>query len=169
VTAPAGAWASLGPHVFDAGASAETLKIAVALAEHSRLGRKPTQQLASLKLQELEWALALHSAKYDVAATVEALKASMEEGEVLDLVQGDLPDTGAWAGQWLITDMDIESVARAPGGAIYSADLKLRLKEWVRREGLEVSKRKAPAVKPKAPAAEKKHSEGPGYRAEAPK
>jgi hypothetical protein len=164
-------WGSLGPHVFGAGAgpSAETLKIAVALAEHSRLGRKPTQQLAALRLQELEWTINLHSANLDVGATVEALKASMEEGEVLDLVQGDLPDAGAWAGQWLITDMDIESVARAPGGAIYSADVKLRLKEWVQREGLEVSKRKAPAVKPKAPAAARQHSEGPGYRTEAPK
>jgi hypothetical protein len=161
----------LGPHVFGLGAgpSAETLKIGANLAEHARLGRKPTQQLASLRLQEWELTVNLHDAAHDVGPTIEALKASMEEGEVLDLVIGDRPDAGAWAGQWLIADMDVESVSRAPGGEPYSADLKLRLREWSPREGLDVSKRRPPAVRPKAPAAKPPEPTGPGYRTEAPK
>jgi hypothetical protein len=147
-------WGSLGPHVFGIGAgpSAETLKMGASLAEHARIGRKPTQQLAALQLQELEWTINLHDSRHDVAAVIEALTASMDAGEILDLAHGDQPGTGAWAGQWVITDIEVESLARAPGGAIYSADVKLRMREWAQREGIEVSQRKPPpAIKPKAP------------------
>jgi len=157
-------WGSLGDHVFGlrAGPSAETLKLGAEIVTHARVGRKPTQQLAALKLQEYELSITLHNRDYDVASVIDALRESIETGEVLDLVIGDQPNTGAWAGQWLITDLEIENITRAPGGGLYSADAKIKLREWVKREGLETSKRKPPAVKPKT----KKPAHigtGPGY------
>jgi len=143
-------WGSLGPHTFDIGPNTESLKLAVNIAEHPRIGRKPTQQLSSEKPQELSWTITLHRSNYDVGVTIQALQTSMQEGEILDLVHGEQPDTGAWAGQWIITDIEIEEITRVPGGHIYSANIKLTLKEWVQRENLTVSKRTPPpAVKPK--------------------
>ena len=150
------AWGSLGDHTFGlrAGPSAETLKIGADVATHSRIGRKPTQQHTAPKLQEYELSITLHNSDYDVANVIDALRESCETSEILDLVIGDQPNTGAWAGQWVILDLDVETIKRAPGGGLYSADVKIKLREWVQREGLETSQRKPPpAVRPKKPAA----------------
>jgi phage protein U len=160
------AWGAIGQHVFKlrAGPNAETLKLGTEYAQHARIGRKATQQATAPRLQEMELSITLHGADYGPAAVMEALKKSMEEGEILDLVHGEQPGTGVFAGQWILTDMDIESIARAPGGAIYSADLKLKLREWAQREGLEVSKRQPPPAVKTAAAKPKPALTGPGYK-----
>jgi len=159
-------WGSLGEHVFGLGAgpSDEAWKTGAELAAHARIGAKPTQQLTGQKLQEYELTITLHRHTYDdVDAALAALRASCDEGEILDLVIGDRPDTGAWAGQWLIADLDGGSITRAPGGSLYSIEVKIKLREWVKRDGLEVSKRKPPAVRPKTQT-KKTEPTGPGYQ-----
>jgi phage protein U len=159
------AWGSLGDFVFNrlSGPSSESLKGGAVYAEHARIGRKATQQLTGIKLQETEWQVSFHhSIDPDITSTLEGIMNACEAGEILDLVIGDLPYSGIFAGQWVIHDYDVDSIARAPGGKIYSLELKLKLKEWVTKDGLEVSKRPPPpAVKtdPKKP----KPPTGPGY------
>ena len=158
-------WGALGSHRFErtAGPQAETLKMAANYAEHARIGRSPTQQITGHKLQDYELQVKLHHSIGDVSETLRDFKKSMDEGEVLDLALGEEPDTGIWAGQWLLASMDLESITRMPGGRVYSADLKLRLREWVQREGLETSPRKPPAVKPKKTPAPAKPLPKSGY------
>jgi hypothetical protein len=43
------------------------------------IGRKPTQQATTLKLQELEWTINLHAETHDIAATLEALSDQIQE------------------------------------------------------------------------------------------
>jgi len=156
-------WGALGDHVFKIrqGPNSENLKMGVDYAQHARIGRKPTQQATAQRLQEMELSVLFHATNGPVSATIEALRKSMDEYEILDLIHGEQPGTGFFAGQWVITDMQVENFERVPGGAVYSAEVKIQLKEWAKREGLEVSKRRPPpAVKPK-PKAEIK---GEGYK-----
>jgi phage protein U len=159
-------WGALGSIEFGfcEGPSSETLKTGVKYAPHDRLGRAPTRQLVGRNLQTVEWTISLHrQTTPDLENLIATLKTSMEKGEILDLTYGDAPDTGIWAGQWTIDSLDIDSLTRAPGGALFSANLKIKLTEWVQREDLIVSKRQPPAVKPTGSKPAPPPPTGPGY------
>ena len=160
-------WGALGGIEFGfcEGPATETLKNAVKYASHDRLGRAPIRQFVGRNLQTVEWTINLHcQTTPDLENLIATLKMSMENGEILDLVYGDAPDTGIWAGQWTIDSLDIDSLTRAPGGALYSANIKIKLTEWVQREDLVVSKRQPPpALKPSGKKPPPPPPTGPGY------
>jgi len=159
-------WGALGNIEFGIceGPSAETLKLAVKYAPHERLGRAPTRQFTGRNLQMLEWTISLHcQTTPDLDAVILALKTSMESGEIMDLVHGDAPDTGIWAGQWTIDSLDVESISRFQGGALFSANLKIKLTEWVQREDLAVSKRQPPPAVKSGSKPPPPPPKGPGY------
>nr|WP_320132001.1 phage tail protein [uncultured Holophaga sp.] len=143
-------WGSLGDLVFEtiAGPLDEAYKWAMDVAEHPVAGRKARLQVVGPKLQELTLRIRLHtSINSSPELDLRVLKDSMEAGEVLDLVIGELPDQGLWAGQWLLTSLDLAAIERWPGGLIRNTEVTLTLKEWVAPSDLTVSQRKA--VKPK--------------------
>jgi phage protein U len=146
-------WGALGDIVFEpmAGPLDETHKWAVDIAEHALIGRKPRLQMTGPKLQELTLRIRLHtSTNANPELDLRVLKDSMEAGEILDLVVGEQSDLGLWAGQWMLTTIDIGAVERWPGGRIRNAEVTLTLKEWVEPADLQVSARKNPpkAVRP---------------------
>lgn len=164
-------WGSLGDIVFLplAGPLDEGWKAAVEIAEHPRIGRKPTQQLAGLKLEELSLRVCLDvslgcSPEEDVATW----RTAMEAGEALPLVMGATGDSGCYASDWLLASLDVTSVERAPGGGrIRHLELAVALKEYVAPDDLPVSKRKArPAVRKKGKVSPAVAS-GSGYKEDA--
>lgn len=160
-------WGSLGDYTFETigGPLEEVYKWAVDVAEHAVLGRKGRLQHNGVKLQELTLRIRLHSSiNASPEANLKALKDHMESGEILDLVVGEQADQGLWAGQWLITTMDLGTIERWPGGKIRNLEVTVTLKEWVEPSGLTISARTSPAkaVKKKG-AVSPAIAAGPGY------
>ena len=146
-------WGALGDFVFEANAGPFEEDVAwdIAYAEHARIGRKATLQLTGLGLQSATWKIRLHHQTHpDIAAALQQLKDMAEQGGPQELTFGSQPDTGAWAGHFVIEGIKIADIARAPGGRIHSAEVELKLKEWVEREGLIVTEnpKPPPAVRP---------------------
>lgn len=139
-------WGALGDITFEtiAGPMEEAYKWAMDVAEHPTVGRKARLQVVGPRLQELTLRIRLNtSLNSNPEQDLRVMKDSMEAGEILDLVIGELPDQGLWAGQWVLASMDLASLERWPGGMLRNVEVTLSLKEWVEPSELTVSKRKA--------------------------
>ncbi len=167
-------WGSLGTITFLplAGPLDEGWKAAVELAEHPRIGRKPTLQLTGHKLEELTLRVRLDaSLGCSPESDLATWDAAMEAGEVLPLVMGLTGDSGCYASEWLIASLDVTAVERAPGGGrIRHLEASISLKEYAAPEGLTVSTRKTPppALRKKGRAPSPAVASGPGYTEEEP-
>lgn len=148
-------WGSIGDFQFEplGGPTDFSAVFGVEYAEQARVGRKPVLQAVGDKLDTITLQVRFHpTINADPQASVAALVKALRDRQVMGLVLGTSADSGIFAGEFVLTDINQQVQEFWPNGLLKWVEVSLSLKEWVEDDELQISARQnpPPAIRPKS-------------------